>query len=45
MRYGYDYNRQKKIDQLYRQTEEWQDKNNFSIYVVVLTIVLLVLFG
>jgi hypothetical protein len=50
MRGGYklnatEYNRQKSIEARYRQTDEFKAKNSFGIYVVVLTIVLLVLFG
>lgn len=29
----------------YRRTEEWRAKNNFGIFVVILTIVLLVIFA
>lgn len=39
------YNQYQNDMQMYRQTDQWKAKNNFRIYVVVLTIVLLVLFG
>lgn len=37
--------RQQSIEARYRQTDEWKAKNNFGIYVVVLAIVLIALFG
>lgn len=40
-----EYNHQLSLEQRYRQTDEWRRKNNFGIYWVVLTMVLLVLFA
>lgn len=40
-----EYNRQMSIEERYRRTPEWKAKNNFGIYYVVLTIVLLCIFG
>ncbi len=40
-----EVNRQRTIEQRYRATEQWRVKNAYSIYVVVLTIVLLFMFG
>lgn len=50
MRGGYklnptEYYRTKSMEAEYRQTPEWRAKNGFGIYVVILTIVLLVIFG
>lgn len=40
-----EYNLTQSLETRYRQTDEWKAKNNFRIYVVVLTIVLLALFA
>jgi len=40
-----EYNRQQTIEQRYRQTDEWRAKNNFGIYIVILTALLLAIFG
>lgn len=40
-----EYNRQKSIEERYRQTTEWKAKNSFGIYWVVVAIVLLVIFA
>jgi hypothetical protein len=39
------YEHQKYLQQLYHQTDEWRDKNNFGIFVIVLTIALIVFFS
>jgi hypothetical protein len=50
MRGGYKLNRteyltQKSIEARFRQTDKFQARNGFGIYVCVLAIVLLVIFG
>jgi len=39
-----EYNKQLSIEEKYRRTDKWKAKNNFGIYVIILTFVLLALF-
>ena len=40
-----EYNRQQTLEQRYRQTSAFKAKNGFAIYVILLTLTLLTLFG